>query len=150
MRLQLSATGVLAVAGLGLGAYVLWRGSRLVSDTAGAAWDAVSETASDAWGGLQRFDQLGTQPGPENNLLGLPEPEAVATEPELARWIIDNFSTWEASKWVTMTALLRAMTMDAGTGRPPAPDTEAGRYLLPRNPNYDETARLLKRYPRGG
>lgn len=151
MRLQLNATGVLAVAGLAVGGYLLWRGSRVVSDVtdaAGQVWDSAKDTAADVWGGVQHFDQLGTGTGPESNLIGLPEPEAVASEPEVARWILDNFGTWEASKWVTMTALLRAMTMDAGTGRPPAADSEAGRYLIPRNPNYDETARLAARYPR--
>jgi hypothetical protein len=141
--MRLSGTGVIALAGLALGGFLLWRGT----GAAAAAVQSVSAAVDAAWQKARELDQLGTTPGPEGNYLGMPEPEAVTSEPELARWIIDNFGYWEASKWVTATALIRAMAMDPGTGRAPAASTEAGRYLLPRNPNYDETDRLLKRYP---
>jgi len=82
--------------------------------------------------------------------VGLPTPAETATEPEVARWIIDNVGQFEASKWTSAGAYLRAQFMEAGTGRPPAVDSPAGRALLGKatpQADYDETDRLVRRHP---
>lgn len=88
--------------------------------------------------------------GAVSEQIGLPTPAQTTTDAEVARWIIDNFGYWEASKWAGAPALFTAMTMAEGSGKPPPANSAAGREFLPRLApvaSYDETERLLNRYP---
>jgi len=140
--LKLSGTGVLAIAGLAaaglVGLQIYRRG------LAGAASDAGSAVVNIV-GGVTT-GAVGTI----GSAVGLPTPTQTATDAEVARWLIDNFGQFEASKWSGAPAYLRAQFMDAGSGRPPAPDSAVGREFLPRlapQASYDETDRLARRYP---
>lgn len=86
--------------------------------------------------------------------MGLPTPDKTVTDPAQARWIIDNVGQFEASKWASAYAYLRAQFMSAGTGTPPPVDSPAGRefrYYLEaaqwQDYTDDENERLLGRYP---
>lgn len=141
--MKLGATGVLALsaaAGLGLVSLYVWRSggvAKAAESIGSGAVDAVGGVASGAVGAI-------------GSAVGLPTPAQTTTDAEVARWIIDNVSTFEASKWAGAPAFLKALVMPAGSGKPPDPVSPAGQALLGRvGPvaSYDETERLLSRYP---
>ncbi len=57
--------------------------------------------------------------------VGIPTPGQTTTDAAVARWIIDNRGYFEASRWAGVPALVAALQMDAGTGRPPAAGSAA-------------------------
>lgn len=133
VELKFGASGVIALAGLaglGLVGYWVWKKGGITNALGGALDGAVSNVV-----------------GSIGSTVGLPTPSETTTEAEVARWIIDNIGHFEASKWASAGAFLKAEMMPAGSGKPPAADTPAGREFLPRVASYDETARLLQRYP---
>jgi hypothetical protein len=83
--------------------------------------------------------------------LGIPTTKQTTTDAGVARWLIDYFGQYEASKWASAYAYARAQLMSAGTGTPPASDSPVGIEFLPRwfpqSTPWDETDRLLARYP---
>lgn len=112
---------------------------------AGKAAEALGAGVVNAAGGL-----VSGGVGAVSEAVGLPTPAQTTTDAEVARWIIDNVGTFEASKWAGAPAFLTALTMSAGSGKPPPADSPAGRALLGRvtpQASYDETERLLSRYP---
>lgn len=136
-----TAIAVIAgVAGLGvLGLYIWSKGgiAKAAGAAAGAAVDVAGEAASGAVGAIGAS-------------VGLPTPDDTTTDAAVARWIIDypTGGYWVASAWAGVPALTKALLMDAGSGRPPP----VGSALYARFPplpqaSYDETDRLLARYP---
>lgn len=104
---------------LGAGAAaVLWLWNRGV---AGAAAD-ITRGAVDAAGGAVTGAVTGA-----SDVLGIPTPADVSSDPAVARWIMDHpkGGYWEASFWVTPAALARGAWMDAGTGTPPPVGSKA-------------------------
>ena len=100
--------------GLGLVGLYVWKKGGIANAAAGvggAVVDAAGGVASGVVGGI-------------GESVGLPTPAQTTTDAEVSRWIIDNYGWLEASKWTGAPALARAMLMDAGTGKPPAPGTE--------------------------
>ncbi len=127
------------VAGAGLLLlYVQRQGLGNVAASVGAgAVQAVGGAASGAVGAI-------------GQAVGLPTPAQTSTDEQVARWLIDNFGQFEASKWSGAPAYLRAQFMPAGSGKPPPADSAVGREFLPRlapQASYDETDRLAARYP---
>jgi hypothetical protein len=106
-RFQLTAGGVAAVtaivgAGL-LGWWVYRKGWKGVGRAAAAVPGAV------VTGGLDIASAA----------LGIPGPSETSTDPRVARWIVDNYGWFMASKWVGVPALVSAGSLQAGTGTPP-------------------------------
>lgn len=79
--------------------------------------------------------------------VGIPGPSDTTTDPLVARWIIDNFGYFTASKWCGVPALASAAMMASGTGTAPGAGTAAGRELLPLVAAAAEVDRLARRYP---
>lgn len=136
--------GITAAAlGLGLVAVYVW--SRGVS---GAASD-VGKAAVNLAGGVATGVVDGV-----SGAVGIPTTSDTTTDPLVARWIIDNYGYFEASKWAGAPALLKGWWMDAGTGKAPDAGSTLAKYLATLPPVTaaetavdDETARLLNRYP---
>lgn len=126
---------VAGVAVGGVAAFWVWR-----KGLAGAA-GAAGTAAVDALGGITAGAVGAIGAG-----VGLPLPSETTTDPAVARWIIDNHGHLAASKWAGAPAYLRALTMDSGSGSPP-PAGSAAAQGLPPLASYDETERLLRRYP---
>lgn len=57
---------------------------------------------------------------------GLPTTEQTTRDPAVARWVIDHYGHWEASKWAGAGALAQALFMSEGEGRPPPPSSPLG------------------------
>lgn len=129
--------GGVAAAGLLL-LYLKRQGVGNVAASVGAgAVQAVGGVASGAVGAI-------------GQAVGLPTPAQTSTDEQVARWLIDNFGQFEASKWSGAPAYLRAQFMPEGSGKPPPADSDVGREFLPRlapQASYDETDRLAARYP---
>lgn len=127
--MKLGTTAVLALAGVaavGVIGLWAWKKGGLVN-AAGAVVSGAVDTASE--------------------VIGIPTTQQTTTDAEVARWIIDNLGQFEASKWAGAPAYLRAQFMAPGTGKPPPSSSPAGQALLPLVASYDETERLLARYP---
>lgn len=155
---NLDASGLLAlVAVLGLagfGLYVWKRGG-----VAAVVGDVVTGTVTAA--GEVVTGTVGTA----GQVVGLPTPDQTTTDPAVARWLIDNVSLFEASKWASAGALARALFMGSGSGTPPTAGTAVaerfgtqrlptgyrmngyGQLMLPDDAVEAETRRLLDRYP---
>jgi hypothetical protein len=131
--MKLTGTAVIAlaaVAGLGVLGLWAWRKGGVVN----AVTSAVGSLATGA------VDAA-------SDVVGLPTTQETTTDAEVARWIIDNVGQFEASKWAGAPAYLRAQFLAVGSGKPPPANSPAGRALLPLVSSYDETDRLLRRYP---
>lgn len=133
---------VVAIAGVALvGAVGLWiwkKGG--VANAAAAVGAGVVTAAGGAASGAV---------GAIGSAVGLPTPDETTTDAAVARWIIDNVGTWEASQWAGAPAFVKALLMPAGSGTPPSANSPAGREFLSKvsAPAYDETNRLAGRYP---
>jgi hypothetical protein len=130
-RVELAiAAGALLLIGL----YVAKRGGLVeAAKGAGAAVvDAAGAAASGAVGAIGAS-------------AGLPTPDETTTDPAVARWLIDNAGQLAASKWASAGAYLRAQLMAAGSGTAPAPGSTIAKAFP--SASYDESDRLLKRYP---
>lgn len=130
------AVGIAIVAGLvglGLVGLYVWKKGGIANAAAGvggAVVDAAGGVASGVVGGI-------------GESVGLPTPAQTSTDAEVSRWIIDNYGWFEASKWTGAPALARAMLMDAGTGKPPAPGTDLAQRFPPKaTPTSGDFARL--------
>lgn len=113
----LAIGGALAAAGIAL--YV-WRSGGVAGaaqSVGGAVVDAAGGFASGVVGGIGAS-------------VGLPTPSETTTDAQVARWIIDRAGYFEASKWSGAPALFEALTMDEGSGKPPAPGTPAYRRFV--------------------
>jgi len=145
MKLEASTVKAAVIIGgaAAIGLFIWKRGG--VAQAAASAGEAIGGAVIDLGGGA-----VTGVVGGVSSAVGLPTPSETTTEAAVARWIIDNFGYWEASKWCGVPALVKGAAMDAGTGRAPPSDSAAGRYFLPKltpQASYDETERLAKRYP---
>jgi len=144
----------LAAAGVAfalVGLYVWRKGG--IAPAAAAAGQAIGGGAVSAVGGVANGVTTGIANG-IGGIFGLPSTDETTGDPKVARWIIDNAGQLSASAWSSAWAYLRAQTMPAGSGTPPALNTPAGQHFkyLIGAANWtqytnDETARLLARYP---
>lgn len=131
---------VAGVAGLTVVAlYIVAKGGAKGAATAAGA--AVVNAGIDVAGGLATGAVTAT-----SEAVGLPTPAETTTDPAVARWLIDTHGYFTASKWAGLPALIKGAAMDAGTGTPP-PAGSPMLKALPPVASYDETTRLLKRYP---
>lgn len=140
MAPRVPLVGLLVVAGAAAAGLWIWKKGGIANAAASVGAGVVNAAGSVVSGGV----------GAIGSAVGLPTPADTTTEAEVARWIIDNFGQFEASKWAGAPAYLQAQFMDAGSGKPPAPNSPAGRQFLGRLApvsTYDETARLAARYP---
>lgn len=158
---ELNGSGVLALlAVLGVAGFALyvWR-SGGVAAVAGSVVTGSVEAAGEVVTGTV---------GAAGQVVGLPTPAQTTDDPRVARWLIDNVSLFDASKWATATALIKAVLMDSGTGTPPTAGTAVaqvfgtnplpvgyrmtgyGALLMPDDAVAAETRRLLDRYPASG
>ncbi|MGM9480300.1 hypothetical protein ACS5PN_03810 [Roseateles sp. NT4] len=103
---MLLGLGVLAVGAIGLMAWSKGGLGNLAKSAAGSAVDAAGGAVSGAVGAISTG-------------VGIPTPDETTTDPAVARWVIDRAGYWEASKWCGVPALLSAMTMEVGSGKPP-------------------------------
>lgn len=137
MKVELTPTAVLALAGVVVGGFVVfkvYKAGEAVGDAIGsgasALYDAALSVTDAAWhGAMARDGAVGTVVGAAGSVVGLPTPMQTLDDPAHVRYIIDNTGMWEASKWGTAWAFLRALNMPAGTGRMPPPGTDAARAL---------------------
>lgn len=113
-------TAGLVLAGAGL--LLLW--VRTQGGAAGAG-QALGAAAVDAAGGA-----VSGAVGAVSGAVGLPSPSQTTTDPAVARWIIDQYGYLTASTWAGVPALVRAATMDAGTGTAPPAGTAAHAALV--------------------
>lgn len=134
------AGGVAVAAALGL--YV-WRKGGVTAAASSLGAGAVNAAGGAVSGAV----------GAAGAAVGLPTPQQTTTDASVARWIIDNAGHLEASKWAGAPAYVKALLMEPGTGTAPPPGSEAAKAFasLIRSSApagaYDETARLLARYP---
>jgi hypothetical protein len=113
VQVQLSATGIAAIAAVGALALVglwVWRKGPAEAGAAvvGAAAQIADGAASAAVGGV-------------GQVFGLPTPSQTVTEAEIGRYVIDQLGYWQASKWLSAAALARAWALPEGSGKPPPP-----------------------------
>jgi hypothetical protein len=97
------------VALLGVAFWVYKKGG--IAGAASSAGAAVVNAAGSAAGGA--VSAIGSS-------VGLPTIDQTETDPAVARWIIDQYGYFEASKWCGAVALAKGAFMDSGTGTPPA------------------------------
>lgn len=131
--MKLTGTAVIALAGValvGVAGLWAWKKGGLIN-----AVGSVAETAIK--GGVDAV----------SDVVGIPTTQQTTTDAEVARWLIDNVGQFEASKWAGAPAYIRAQFLPAGSGKPPPANSPAGREFLGRVASYDETDRLLARYP---
>jgi hypothetical protein len=136
---RLASVAIVAVAaGLGLVGFYVWRKGGIAGAAAGAGAAAVEAVGGAASGAV----------GAIGAAVGLPTPAQTTTDPRVARWIIDSYGYMTASQWSGLPALVSAMGLASGSGTPP-PAGSALAAALPVLPvaTYDETDRLLNRYP---
>lgn len=94
------------IVGVGLLAWYAYRkGLRGLGQAPGKLITAALDVASDA--------------------VGIPGPSDTTTDPQVARWIVDNYGYITASKWAGVPALFSALALPQGSGTPPAPGTPA-------------------------
>lgn len=124
-RLELLA---FAAVGVGLAAYV-WKRGGIVQAFGSAAQSAAVSTV-----------------GSIGAAVGLPTPAQTTTDPAVARWIMDNVGYFEASRWSSAGAFAGAFGREQGSGSAPPAGSALAR-ALPAAASYDETERLLARYP---
>jgi hypothetical protein len=126
---------VAAVAAVGIALYVWKKGG--LGQAAKSAGAAVVNAAGQAVsGGVGAVSQA----------VGLPTPDETTTDPRVARWLIDQVGYWEASKWSGLPALVSGARMAPGSGQPP-PNGSPLAKAFANYASYDETNRLLNRYP---
>lgn len=133
----LKAELVIAAAAVAvLALYVLKKGG--INAAATSAGAAVVEAAGSAASGAV---------GAIGSGVGLPTPTQTTTDPQVARWLIDHHGYWTASLWSGAWALAQALTLPAGSGTPPAQGSAIAVGVGYDRTNYDESDRLLRRYP---
>lgn len=124
---------VLAIGGgalvlLGLAIYArLSKGG--IGTAAASAGSALGGAVVDAAGGA-----ASGAVGAVGSAVGLPTPAETTTDEAVARWIVDNYGWFEASKWSGAPALARAAFMAEGSGKPP-PAGSAAAIALPAKQN---------------
>jgi len=125
-RFGLSPAGLVMMAGAGVLLYIVYKGS--VSKAIGTLATTAGEAAVTAAGGLV----VGTVTG-ASNVVGLPTPAQTATDPAVARWIMDDprGGQFAASKWASFPAYAQALMMPAGSGRAPAPGSAVAAQFPP-------------------
>lgn len=129
---------IAGVGAAGLVAVYVWRKGGVANAATAAGAAAVNAAGGAASGAI----------GAIGAGVGLPTPDETTTDPRVARWIMDWYGHFEASRWSGMPAFIVALGMAPYSGAPPA----AGSALAARFPglpqaSYDETERLLRRYP---
>ena len=137
---RLPLVGLLVVAGAGVAGLWIWKQGGIANAAASLGAGVVNTAGAVVSGGV----------GAIGSAVGLPTPADTTTEAEVARWLIDNVGQFEASKWAGAPAYLKAQFMAAGSGKPPAADSPAGREFLGKVApvaSYDEGDRLAIRYP---
>lgn len=134
VKVGLTGTGVVAVVGLLVLAYLGTRGAaaarQAIDDAAQAVSDGIAAAGDYARQAVIAPDgAVGTAVGAVGAVVGLPTPSQTVDDPGAVRWIADSFGWFTASKWATAGALFSAMGLPNGSGVPPAPDSPAGRAL---------------------
>lgn len=123
---------VLALAGLGL--WIVAKGGlRQAAQALGAG--LVGTAGGVVAGGV----------GAVSAAFGLPGPGQTTTDAAVARWIIDNRGIMAASRWAGVPALASAAVMPAGSGRPPALESDAARALGVVRPTTGDFSRMDRR-----
>lgn len=113
MQVQLSATGVAAIAAVGVLAVVgLWVWRKGPADVGAAVVGGAAELANGA---------ASHTVGAAGSIFGLPTPAQTVTEAEVGRYVIDALGYWQASRWLSAGALARAWALPEGSGKPPPP-----------------------------
>lgn len=121
---QRLVVGAALLLGVGAAIYVWTRGG--VANAAASLGSALASGAAGAVGGA-----VSGAVGAVGATVGLPTPDDTTTDAAVARWIIDKHGYFMATKWAGVPALVAAMGMDAGTGRPPPAGSQAQRALNP-------------------
>lgn len=136
--LSIEVLAVLAIAAAA-GLWVWKKGG--LTGAAGAAGAAVVNAAQAATVGAV---------GAVGAVIGLPSPSETTDDPAAVRWIIDTYGHMPASQWGSALALLRAELMSSGSGRPPDPNSPAGRqFPVPVDWTAPDQA-SISRYEMGG
>lgn len=137
VKVGLTGSGVVAVAGLLLLAYL---GSRAAAPVAavGAVLEDAAQAVGDALAGVgEAMREAAASPGglpgaavgAVGQVVGLPTPSQTTTDPRVARWMIDNLGMYEASRWAGAPALFGALMLSSAEGIPPSPASAAGMAL---------------------
>lgn len=124
------AKGGAAAAGQSVGAGVVNGAVGAVTGAAGAANDA-------AVAGVGAVSQT----------VGLPTPSETVDDPQVVRWIIDNVGQFEASKWGTAWAYMKALFLPSGSGTAPAPGTPAAVALVVQTTTVEPGRRNIMPLP---
>ena len=140
------SVGLAAVFALGVAFYVWKKGG--IGGAASAAGAGVVDAGVAFVGGAATAAGTAASGavGAIGATVGLPTPMQTTTDPRVARWIIDNAGYWQASLWSGVPALWAASSLPAGSGTAPPPGSPIA-DAFPNAATYDETARLLDRYP---
>jgi hypothetical protein len=140
------SVAVAAIAAVGIALYVWKKGG--LANVAKGAGAAVAKAAKDAGAAVANAagEAVSGGVGAVSKAVGLPTPDDTTTDPRVARWLIDQVGYWEASKWAGLPALVEGARMAPGSGQAPPPNSAVGK-AFPNQASYDETNRLLNRYP---
>lgn len=122
MAPRIPFVGLVVIAGAAAAGLWIWSKGGISNAAAAVGAGAVNAAGSAVSGGV----------GAIGSAVGLPTPDDTTTDAEVARWLIDNVGQFEASKWAGAPAYIKAQFMDAGSGKPPSPNSPAGREFLPR------------------
>lgn len=109
MKTEIDASAIIMLAALGAAGLYVWRMGGIAPAAAAAGAAAVNAAGAAASGAV----------GAVGAAAGLPTPDETTTDPAVARWLIDGYGYFEASKWSGALALARAAFMDEGSGTPP-------------------------------
>lgn len=113
---------LLLYGGLALVLYTVYQGGlrRAAEAAARAAGNAVVGAAE---GGVNAV----------GDIFGLPTTHDVTPDPRVARWLIDDprGGYFEASRWATPLAIVRALRLSVGSGSPPPSGTALSRAFPP-------------------
>lgn len=120
-------TAILLVAVLGV-AFFIWKKGGLSGAASALGAGAVNAAGAAASGAA----------GAIGSAVGLPTPDETTQDPAVARWLLDNFGYWEASKWSSASALFNGAAMGAGTGHAPPAGSPLARHFPSMLPAIDD------------
>lgn len=113
---MLMAAAAVALVGAGL---FIWKKGGVGAAAAAVGAGAVNTAGAVVSGGV----------GAIGSAVGLPTPSQTTTDAKVARWIVDTYGYFEASKWAGAGALWQAMLMDEGSGTPPPAGSDLAKAL---------------------
>lgn len=103
----------LLVAGVG---FWVWKKGGIGGAAAAAASGAVRAAGGAVAGAASAAGEV----------VGLPTMDQTTQDPAVARWVIDQYGYFEASKWASAGALFQASIMGSDTGYPPPQNSALG------------------------